>query len=77
MGNKIAFFFLALVGTCLLGLIGWVVLATYGGNYAEDFIAFGLRGYEATGFIGQCVGLVLGVVMTIYIYQKNFKKNVL
>ncbi|MEK7578970.1 MAG: hypothetical protein AAB460_00335 [Patescibacteria group bacterium] len=75
MANKIAFFFLALVVTGFLGVLGWVLLATWGGGYAEDFIAFGTRGYEATGIIGWWVGIVIGVVASIFVYKRIFKST--
>jgi hypothetical protein len=49
MGNKIAFWFLALVGILFCALLGWLIAAQWGGNYAEDFVFLTYRGYEATG----------------------------
>ena len=72
MKNKIAFFFLAVVGTLVLGILGLVIASTWGGNYAVDFVAFDLRGYEATGVIGASIGLVVGAVLSLRFYHKLF-----
>jgi hypothetical protein len=40
--------------------IGLVVGATYGGNYATELDFAGLRGYEATGLIGEIIGFFAG-----------------
>ncbi len=63
------------VGACLLagviagvlgGVIGFVVAATYGGNYATGFEFVGLRGYEATGLLGELVGFVTFGLLGFY-----------
>jgi len=44
------------VGSC----VGLVLGALIGGNFATNFELLGLRGYEATGIVGLCLGLALG-----------------
>lgn len=51
--------FTGLVGGAAGGLIGAVTGANCGGNYATGFQFAGLRGYEATGFIGEIVGFIV------------------
>ena len=46
----------------LIGLMGWIIGAYIGGNFAVDFIFFGLRGYEASGVIGSTIGALLGLL---------------
>ena len=43
------------------GIIGLIVAAFIGGNYAEQFVFNGVRGYEATGQLGFILGALLGV----------------
>jgi hypothetical protein len=75
MKKKIAFWFLAVVGTPLFALVGLVIAATWGGNYAEDFFFAGYRGYEATGIIGEWVGGAIGVILSILSYRRLFKRK--
>lgn len=50
---------LAVIIPCLI--VGWLVGAWLGGNYAENFRFNGVSGYEATGQVGCVVGVVLGI----------------
>ena len=47
-------------GMALGSLLGLVLGALIGGNWATSFELLGLRGYEATGIVGLCFGLALG-----------------
>jgi hypothetical protein len=49
-------FLAALIGLIVGAGVGWVIGATYGGNYAVDFEFAGGRGYEATGPLGAMIG---------------------
>jgi hypothetical protein len=41
---------IAVIGiTLVLGIIGLVIGALIGGNFAQEFVFDGVRGYEATG----------------------------
>ena len=53
---------LMLVIGFVLGVIGLFIAMYIGGNYAEDFVFNGVRGYEATGQIGFILGGVIGLI---------------
>jgi hypothetical protein len=72
MKNKVAFFFLAIVGTVLLLGIGFVTASIWGGNHAVVFVLFGWRGYEATGMVGGIVGLIIGLGLAFFSYRRLF-----
>lgn len=46
----------------ILGVIGLFIAMYIGGNYAEDFVFNGVRGYEATGQIGFIFGALIGLI---------------
>lgn len=50
----------ATAGALVLGAVGLIVGADYGGNYCCDCEFNGQRGYEATGQVGFLVGAVVG-----------------
>ena len=54
--------FVTLVIGFVLGVIGLFIAMYIGGNYAEDFVFNGVRGYEATGQIGFLVGGAIGLI---------------
>jgi hypothetical protein len=54
--------FLTLVIGLVLGVIGLFIAIYLGGNYAEDFVFNGVRGYEATGQIGFVLGSLIGLI---------------
>jgi hypothetical protein len=53
------------------GLIGWVIGALIGGNYAEQFVFNGVRGYEATGQIGFILGALIGLFSSWRLLMKK------
>ena len=55
--------FLTLILGFVLGVIGLFIAMYIGGNYAEDFVFNGVRGYEATGQIGFIVGGAIGLII--------------
>jgi len=61
MGKIILRIFFTLVIGFVLGVIGLFIAMYIGGNYAEDFVFNGVRGYEATGQIGFIIGGVIGL----------------
>jgi hypothetical protein len=57
---------IVVIAGTVCGIVGWIVGAYIGGNYAVDFTFNGVRGYEAVGQLGFifdqseavfCVGL--------------------
>ncbi len=44
------------------GVIGWIVGALIGGNYAEQFVFNSVRGYEATGQLGFILAALIGLI---------------
>ena len=62
MGNTILGIFFTLVIGFVLGVIGLFIAMYIGGNYAEDFVFNGVRGYEATGQIGFLLGGAIGLI---------------
>jgi len=59
----------------LCGLMGWLLGAIIGGNYAEQSIFNGLRGYEATGQIGFIVGTAAGLLAGLRILFAQKQKH--
>ena len=45
------------------GILGWIVGALIGGNYAEQFVFNAVQGYEATGQVGFILGVLVGLVL--------------
>ena len=62
-----------LAGSLLLGLVGMVVGAYIGGNFAESFVFNGVRGYEATGQLGFWMGIIAGVALGVLVLNKRSK----
>lgn len=62
-------------GSLLLGLVGMVVGAYIGGNFAESFVFNGVRGYEATGQLGFWVGIIAGVALGVLVLNKRSKRD--
>ena len=63
MGKTILRVFFTLVIGFVLGVIGLFIAMYIGGNYAEDFVFNGVRGYEATGQIGFIIGGAIGLII--------------
>jgi hypothetical protein len=53
------------------GVIGWIVGALIGGNYAEQFVFNGVRGYEATGQLGFIFGALIGLILSWWFLFKK------
>jgi hypothetical protein len=62
MSKTILRVFFTLVIGFVLGVIGLFIAMYIGGNYAEDFVFNGVRGYEATGQIGFILGSLIGLI---------------
>ena len=68
-----------ITGGVLLGILSFVTLMNYGGNYGCTPIIdnlFGTRGYESCGAFGALAGVVIGsLIGIILIYRTSFQKN--
>jgi hypothetical protein len=54
-------------------MLGMLIAAWFGGNYAESFQFAGVRGYEATGLVGFIIGTAIGIFLSEYFWRR--KKN--
>jgi len=54
------------------GIIGMIVGALIGGNFAEQFVFNGVRGYEAAGQIGFILAALMGLISS---WQLLFKRR--
>lgn len=53
------------------GLLGMIIGALIGGNYAEQVVFNGVRGYEATGQIGLILGTLTGLIASWWFLFKR------
>ena len=62
---------LRLLSIILIGLVsavlGWLIGAWVGGNFAEQVVFNGVRGYEATGQIGSILGTLIGLLSSSWL----------
>jgi hypothetical protein len=65
--------FFTLVIGLVLGVLGLLIAMYIGGNYSEDFVFNGVRGYEATGQIGFIIGGVIGLITGWWFMLKRKK----
>jgi hypothetical protein len=63
--------FISMIGGIVLGVIGMVVGAWFGGNFATQVVFNGLRGYEATSQIGFLLFSLVGAVITWRYMEKK------
>ena len=56
------------------GAVGLFLGAYIGGNFAQDFTLFGVRGYEAAGQLGFILGCIMGIVVSI-LFLRNRSKS--
>ena len=52
-------------------LLGMLVGAWFGGNYAEDFQFNGVRGYEATGQVGLLCSVFVLLLLGAYYWARG------
>jgi len=62
-----------LISGLLFGAMGLFLGALIGGNYAQNFALFGVRGYEAAGQLGFILGAIMGVVVSITFLRNRSK----
>ena len=53
------------------GIMGWIIGALIGGNFAEQVVFNGVRGYEATGQIGSILGASMGFLSSARVLFKT------
>ena len=71
---KVALKGIAVIASGLLfGTLGLFLGAYIGGNYAQDFALFGVRGYESAGQLGFILGCIMGVVVSILFLRNRSK----
>jgi hypothetical protein len=46
----------------IFGIMGLILGALFGGNYARQFVFNGVRGYEATGQLGFFLAALIGLI---------------
>jgi len=56
--------FAVIVIGLISAVIGLIIGALIGGNFAEQFVFNGVRGYEATGQIGFILGALIGLILS-------------
>ena len=56
------------------GFVGLLIGAYIGGNFAQDFTLFEVRGYEAAGQLGFILGAIMGIAVSI-LFLKNRSKS--
>ena len=66
---------IVLVSAIGLGILGWLIAAYIGGNFAQTFVFNGVRGYEATGQLGTIIGSILGISLSSFILFAHSKRN--
>ena len=59
----------------ILGMVGMLIGALIGGNYATEFQFNGVRGYEATGQLGFVIGAAIGVLVSWFRLCKKHASN--
>jgi len=67
---------IVLISAIGLGILGWLIGAYFGGNFAQTFVFNGVRGYEATGQLGAIIGAVLGITLSsfiLFIHSRRIK----
>ena len=74
MMKEILRFSIVVFSALVLGLLGLLIGAYIGGNFAQGFQFLGVRGYEAASQVGFIVGAALGALIS-WKRMKNKCKN--
>jgi DMSO/TMAO reductase YedYZ heme-binding membrane subunit len=67
--------FVSLIVGFVLGAIGMLLGAWFGGNFATEVVFNGVRGYEATGQIGFILFALIGAVTSWRVMAKREKRT--
>lgn len=62
------------IAVFLSAVPGFIVGATIGGNYFNDFTAFQMRGYEATGLIGALAFSIVAAALSVGLVARRDRK---
>lgn len=62
------------IAVFLSAIPGFLAGATIGGNYLNDFTAFQMRGYEATGLIGALVFSVAAAALSVGLVTRRDRR---
>ena len=71
MRKTVSRFLVVIVIGFISGVIGLIIGALIGGNYAEQFVFNGVRGYEATGQVGFILGILTGSISSWWFLVKK------
>jgi len=71
MRKTVLRFLVVIVIGFISGVIGLIIGALIGGNYAEQFVFNGVQGYEATGQIGFILGALVGSISSWWFLVKR------
>jgi hypothetical protein len=55
----------------VFGILGWIIGALIGGNFAEQLVFNGVQGNEATGQIGSILGASIGLLASSWFLFKR------
>ncbi len=65
MLKKVSVILGVLLLSFILGIVFMFLGMNIGGNYFANYEMFGVRGYEATGYLGFIFGIVVGLVFSV------------
>ncbi len=74
MPKRVITIFAVIVIGLVFGVIGLVIGAQLGGNYATQFVFNNVQGYEATGQIGFILGALIGLISGWWFLVKRKSK---
>lgn len=60
-----------IAGALVTGMLGMLIGAWFGGNYAESFRFAGVQGYEATGQAGFIIGAFVGICLSEFLRRRK------
>ena len=64
-----------IISGLFFGAVGLFLGAYIGGNFAQNFTLFGVRGYEAAGQLGFILGTIMGMLVSILFLRNRSKTS--